>query len=113
VVGLVSDDLGLLAVGPPHVREEGAALRELFPAVLAEGPVVDFDPLVDDPLVLLEGAPQHALPAVRAGHGDLGLDVHVHNPQVARQLRFAVEAALTELTVKPGYLLVNHSHVFR
>ena len=57
--------------------------------------------LVDDPLVLLEGAPQHALPAVRAGHGDLGLDVHVHNPQVARQLRFAVEAALTELTVKP------------
>ena len=47
MVGLVSGDLGLLAVGPPHVREEGAALRELFPAVLAEGPVVDFDPLAN------------------------------------------------------------------
>jgi hypothetical protein len=50
VVGLVpADHFRFPVVRLAHVREESAALRELFAAILAEGAVVPPDSLVNGP----------------------------------------------------------------
>jgi hypothetical protein len=50
VVGLVpADHFRFPVVRLAHVREESAALRELFAAILAEGAVVPSDSLVNGP----------------------------------------------------------------
>ena len=50
MVGLVpADHFRFPVVRLAHVREESAALRELFAAILAEGAVVPPDSLVNGP----------------------------------------------------------------
>ena len=112
MVRLVPGHIRLLPVRLPEVHEQGAALGELLPALVAEGPVVGLDPLVDDPEVLLQGALKHVFPALGAGHVALGLHVHVHDPDVSVELGPVVEPTLAELTVEPHQLLVHHLHVF-
>ena len=112
VIGLVPTHLRLLAVRLAHVHEQRAALGKLFTAVLTERAVVRPNALVDDPHVLLQRALQHHLPTLLTRDLALGLEIHVHDLDVALQLGAVVEAALAELTMEADQLLVNHLEVF-